>query len=47
MTDPHQGCARDASLLAAAHEVLAERGQRARAVSFTPTGLAACAEAAR
>ena len=34
-------------LLVAAHEALAERGQRARAVSFTPTGLVAYAEAAR
>ena len=35
------------ALLAAAHEVLAKRGQRARAVSFTPTGLVAYAEATR
>lgn len=34
-------------LLAAAHEALAKRGQRARAVSFSPTGLVAYAEAAR
>jgi hypothetical protein len=34
-------------LLAAAHEHLAKRGQRPRAVSFTPTGLVAYAEAAR
>jgi hypothetical protein len=35
------------ALLAAAHEALAKLGQRARAVSFTPTGLVAYAEAAR
>jgi hypothetical protein len=35
------------ALLAAAHEALAKRGQRARAVSFTPTGLVAYAEASR
>jgi hypothetical protein len=34
-------------LLAAAHEAIATRGLRARAVSFTPTGLVAYAEAAR
>jgi hypothetical protein len=34
-------------LLAAAYEALAKRGQRVRAVSFTPTGLVAYAEAAR
>ncbi len=34
-------------LLAAAHDHLTKRGQRARAVSFTPTGLVAYAEAAR
>ena len=34
-------------LLAAAHDHFAKRGQRARAVSFTPTGLVAYAEAAR
>ena len=34
-------------LLAAAHDLLAKRGQRARAVSFTPTGLVAYAETAR
>jgi len=34
-------------LLAAAHDHLAKRGQRARALSFTPTGLVAYAEAAR
>ena len=34
-------------LLAAAHEAIAKRGQRARAVSFTPTGLVAYAEAGR
>lgn len=33
------------ALLGVAHEVLAKRGQRARAVSFTPTGLVAYAEA--
>ncbi len=32
-------------LLAAAHDALAARGQRVRAVSFTPTGLVAYAEA--
>ncbi len=35
------------ALLAAAHEAIAKRGQRARAVSFAPTGLVAYAEAAR
>ncbi len=35
------------ALLAAAREAIAKRGQRARAVSFTPTGLVAYAEAAR
>ena len=34
-------------LLAAAHEHLVKRGQRPRALSFTPTGLVAYAEAAR
>lgn len=34
-------------LLAAAHEAIAKRGQRVRAVSFTPTGLVAYAEASR
>lgn len=34
-------------LLAAAHDHLAKRGQRARVVSFTPTGLVAYAETAR
>ena len=34
-------------LLAAEHDHLAKRGQRPRAVSFTPTGLVAYAEAAR
>ena len=34
-------------LLLAAHEELARRGQRARALSFTPTGLVAYAEAER
>ena len=33
-------------LLDAAHAALTARGQRARAVSFTPTGLLAYAEAA-
>ncbi len=37
----------DDGLLAAAHDALAARGQRARAVSFTPTGLVAYAEATR
>ena len=35
------------ALLAAAREAIAKRGQWARAVSFTPTGLVAYAEAAR
>ena len=39
--------ASDDALLAAAHEAIAKRGLRARAVSFTPTGLVAYAEAAR
>ena len=34
-------------LLLAAHDELAKRGQRARALSFTPTGLVAYAEAER
>ena len=34
-------------LLIAAHDVLAKRGQRVRALSFTPTGLVAYAEAER
>jgi hypothetical protein len=37
----------DDAFLAAAHEAIAERGMRARAVSFTPTGLVAYAETAR
>lgn len=37
----------DDGLLAAAHEAIAKRGLRARAVSFTPTGLVAYAEAGR
>ena len=41
------GAASDDALLAAAHEAIAKRGLRARAVSFTPTGLVAYAEAAR
>lgn len=39
--------ASDDALLAAAHEAIAKRGLRARAVSFTPTGLVAYAEPAR
>lgn len=39
--------ASDDALLAAAHDAVAKRGLRARAVSFTPTGLVAYAEAAR
>jgi hypothetical protein len=39
--------ASDDALLTAAHEAIAKRGLRARAVSFTPTGLVAYAEAAR
>jgi hypothetical protein len=39
--------ASDDALLAAAHEEIAKRGLRARAVSFTPTGLVAYAEATR
>jgi hypothetical protein len=39
--------ASDDALLAAAHEAIANRGLRARAVSFTPTGLVAYAEAGR
>lgn len=39
--------ASDDALLAAAHAELATRGLRARAVSFTPTGLVAYAEDAR
>lgn len=35
------------ALLAAAQEAIAKRGLRARAVSFTPTGLVAYAEAGR
>lgn len=35
------------ALLTAAHEAIGKRGQRARAVSFTPTGLLAYAEAGR
>ena len=35
------------ALLTAAHEAIAKRGLRARAVSFTPTGLVAYAEAGR
>lgn len=34
-------------LLVAAHEAIATRGLRARAVSFTPTGLVAYVEEAR
>lgn len=34
------------ALRAAAHQALAERGQRARALSLTPTGLVAYVEAA-
>ena len=32
-------------LLSAAHEAIAQRGERLRAVSFTPTGLVAYVEA--
>jgi len=39
--------ASDDGFLAAAHAALAKRGQRARAVSFTPTGLVAYAESVR
>ena len=39
--------ASDDALLGAAHEAIAKRGLRARAVSFTPTGLVAYAEAGR
>lgn len=39
--------ASDDALMASAHEMIAKRGLRARAVSFTPTGLVAYAEAAR
>ena len=36
----------DDGFLSAAREAIAQRGQRARAVSFTPTGLVAYLEAA-
>lgn len=39
--------ASDDAFLAAAHEAITKRGMRARAVSFTPTGLVAYAETAR
>lgn len=39
--------ASDDALLGAAHEAITKRGLRARAVSFTPTGLVAYAEASR
>lgn len=39
--------ANDDAFLGAAHEAIAKRGLRARAVSFTPIGLVAYAEAAR
>lgn len=39
--------ASDDALLVAAHDAIAKRGLRVRAVSFTPTGLVAYAEAAR
>lgn len=45
--DAELEAAREDALLAAAHEAIAKRGLRARAVSFTPTGLVAYAEAAR
>ena len=39
--------ASDDAFLGAAHEAITKRGLRVRAVSFTPTGLVAYAEAAR
>ncbi len=46
-TDVELEAASDDALLAAAHEEIAKSGLRVRAVTFTPPGLVAYAEAVR